>query len=188
MENEEEKSPFHVGEKVAFVDENVRGVVRAVHRDVVVVETEDGFEYKCRLHEIVSQEIAKEGLSAYIKDEDWDYITHDKYSEHRRPTPPSNKAQREIPPRVLDLHIEKLVKSTRGMSSGDMLDYQMRYARAAVENARQSGQKKIVFIHGVGEGILKEELIHMIKGYPRCRYYDAAFYLYGEGATEVEFF
>ena len=188
MDDEEVKSPFHVGEKVAFLDDDVRGKVIAIRADVIVVETEDGFQYKCHKGEIVSQETAADGLTAYIKDADLDYLRHDKYSQRNSPTPPNNKAQREIPPRVLDLHIEKLVKSTRGMSSGDMLDYQMRYARAAVENARQSGHKKLVFIHGVGEGILKEELLHMINGYPRCRYYDAPFYLYGEGATEVEFF
>ncbi|MBQ7762786.1 MAG: hypothetical protein IJ382_04565 [Flavobacteriales bacterium] len=179
---------FSVGEKVAFVDEDIKGVVKSVSGEKVVITTSDGFEYECSPREIVSQEIAEKGLSDFIKDKDWDYVTHDKYAERRRPTPPSNKARREPPVRVLDLHIEKLLKSTRNMSPGDILDYQMRYARAAVENARAAGDKKLVFVHGVGQGVLKEELSYMLKGYPRCRYYDAAYHLYGEGAMEVEFF
>ena len=38
-------SPFRIGEKVAFRDEDVKGVVKRIHRDVIVVETTDGFEY-----------------------------------------------------------------------------------------------------------------------------------------------
>lgn len=181
-------SPFRIGEKVAFRDEDVKGVVKRIHRDVIVVETTDGFEYKCSPREIVSQEIASEALSAFIPDKDWDFVSHDKYNVKRRATPPTNKAQRVVPARVLDLHIEKLVKSTRGMTSGDMLEYQLRYARTAIDAARAERHRRLIFIHGVGDGVLKDELIHMLKGYPRCRYFDAPFHLYGEGATEVEFY
>lgn len=86
---------FSVGEKVAFVDEDIKGVVKSVSGENVVITTSDGFEYECSPREIVSQEIAEKGLSDFIKDKDWDYVTHDKYAERRRPTPPSNKARRE---------------------------------------------------------------------------------------------
>ena len=90
---------------------------------------------------------------------------------------------------MLDLHIEKLVKSPRGMSSGEILDYQLHYARTALEAARREGIiHRMVFIHGVGDGVLKEELRRLISGYARVRFYDASFLLYGEGATEVEFY
>lgn len=181
---------FRIGERVAFVDDDIKGRVKSVkaNGDIVVV-SQDGFDYTCRPSDIVSQEEARAGLSEYIKDADWDYVTNDKYAERRRPTPPSNKNLREAPVRVLDLHIEKLVKSTRGMASGDILDYQLRYARTAVESARREGVvRRMVFVHGVGDGVLKEELRRMLEGYSRTRFYDAAFHVYGEGATEVEFY
>lgn len=105
---------FRVGERVAFVDDEIKGRVKSVGDGKVVVVSDDGFEYRCAPNEIVSQEQAREGLSEYIRDKDWDYLTHDKYAERRRPTPPTNKNLREAPVRVLDLHIEKLVKSPRG--------------------------------------------------------------------------
>ena len=43
---------------------------------------------------------------------------------------------------------------------------------------------KVVFIHGVGEGVLKSELHYLFSRYP-VRFYDASFKKYGLGATEV---
>ena len=62
---------FSVGEKVAFVDEDIKGVVKSVSGEKVVITTSDGFEYECSPREIVSQEIAEKGLSDFIKDKDW---------------------------------------------------------------------------------------------------------------------
>ena len=42
----------------------------------------------------------------------------------------------------------------------------------------------IIFIHGVGEGVLKNELHYLFGRYP-VRFYDASYKKYGLGATEV---
>ena len=42
-----------------------------------------------------------------------------------------------------------------------------------------------VFIHGVGEGVLKLELEYVLKRYEDLTYYDADYQKYGFGATEV---
>ena len=50
------------------------------------------------------------------------------------------------------------------------------------------GQKnrKIVFIHGKGEGVLRNALIKELKHkYKNCSYQDASFQEYGYGATMV---
>ena len=47
---------------------------------------------------------------------------------------------------------------------------------------------KIIFIHGVGKGTLKQELIHALKKYERVRHYEAPFKKYGFGALTVEFY
>ena len=46
----------------------------------------------------------------------------------------------------------------------------------------------MVFIHGVGEGVLKEELNTLLNRYNNVEYYDADFKTYGLGATEVRIF
>ena len=45
--------------------------------------------------------------------------------------------------------------------------------------------QKVVFIHGVGEGVLKLELEYLFKRYDNLKFYDANYQKYGLGATEV---
>ena len=48
--------------------------------------------------------------------------------------------------------------------------------------------QKVVFIHGVGEGVLKLELESLVRRYDNLKYYDADFQKYGRGASEVYIF
>ncbi len=86
----------------------------------------------------------------------------------------------------VDLHINELVDSTAGLSSADMLNLQVdEFRRVMDENLRNHG-RKIVFIHGKGEGVLRnalmKELTHRYKGHD---VQDASFREYGFGATQV---
>ena len=89
-------------------------------------------------------------------------------------------------PLVVDLHVSELLDSTNGMSNADILNYQIdTFRRIMDENLRNKG-KKIVFIHGKGEGILRQaimkELNYRYKGHD---VQDASFREYGYGATQV---
>ena len=42
-----------------------------------------------------------------------------------------------------------------------------------------------MFIHGVGEGVLRTELEFLLGRYPNVAFYDAEYAKYGVGATEV---
>lgn len=86
----------------------------------------------------------------------------------------------------VDLHIHELVDNIRGLSNADMLNMQIdEFRRVMDENLRHKGQK-IVFIHGKGEGVLRQallkELAHRYKGH---EVQDASFREYGFGATQV---
>ena len=83
------------------------------------------------------------------------------------------------------MHINQLVPSTRGMSNYDMLNIQIETAKRQLDFAMQKRIQKIVFIHGVGEGVLKEELYSLFRRYENVNYYDADYQKYGLGATEV---
>lgn len=87
---------------------------------------------------------------------------------------------------VVDLHIHELVDSTAGLSNADMLNLQVDHFRKVMdENLKHHGQK-IVFIHGKGEGVLRnallKELNYRYKGHD---VQDASFKEYGFGATQV---
>lgn len=90
-------------------------------------------------------------------------------------------------PLVVDLHIDELVDSTRGLSSADMLNLQVdQFCKVMDENLRNHG-RKIVFIHGKGDGVLRaailKELNYRYKGHD---VQDASFQEYGYGATQVK--
>ncbi len=85
----------------------------------------------------------------------------------------------------VDLHIHELLETTAGMSKGDMLEYQLdTFRKVLVENKNNKG-RKIVFIHGVGNGVLKQCIRHELQKYPRYIVQDASFQEYGWGATMV---
>ena len=87
---------------------------------------------------------------------------------------------------VVDLHAEKLLDNTGGMSSADILNYQLDHFRRIMKEHRHEKGKKIIFIHGKGEGVLRHAIIHeLVYRYRPCTYQDASFQEYGYGATQV---
>ncbi len=108
-------------------------------------------------------------------------------AEGRRPeTPKVSKSSRTTDLLEVDLHIDALLPDTRGLENKDMLDAQMAHVRTVMEqNAGRKGLR-IVFIHGVGAGVLKGELRRFVeRKYPKCHFQDASFREYGFGATMV---
>jgi hypothetical protein len=86
----------------------------------------------------------------------------------------------------IDLHIDQIIDNFREMTPGEIMDVQMARFRTALEGAIHSNTKRIVFIHGVGNGKLKYELRKALdQDYPRLSYQDASFAEYGFGATMV---
>lgn len=85
----------------------------------------------------------------------------------------------------LDLHIEELVDSVQGMSNHEMLQLQLRRFQQALNKAVQQGCKKLVVIHGVGNGRLKSEILSILKNYPEYEVHDASYKRYGYGATQI---
>ena len=86
----------------------------------------------------------------------------------------------------VDLHIDELLDNSNGMSPAEILNYQIdRFREIMDANLKNFGQK-IVFIHGKGEGVLRQgllkELNHRYKGHD---VQDASFQEYGFGATQV---
>ena len=86
----------------------------------------------------------------------------------------------------VDLHAGELLQTTRGMSAGDIKEYQLNVFRKTMnEHIKHKGQR-IVFIHGKGEGALRSAIVYELKHkYKNCTFQDASFQQYGFGATMV---
>ncbi|MDE5857519.1 MAG: DUF2027 domain-containing protein [Muribaculaceae bacterium] len=86
----------------------------------------------------------------------------------------------------VDLHIAELVDTTRGLSNADMLNLQVDEFRRVMDSNLKNHGQKIVFIHGKGEGILRQALMKELNyRYKGHLVQDASFREYGYGATQV---
>jgi hypothetical protein len=87
----------------------------------------------------------------------------------------------------VNLHIHEIVEDYSGLSEGEILKIQLKKFYDALEKAINANIKKIVFIHGLGNGKLKYEIRKAIDtGYPDLTYQDASFKEYGFGATLIK--
>ncbi|MDA3781559.1 MAG: DUF2027 domain-containing protein [Bacteroidales bacterium] len=86
----------------------------------------------------------------------------------------------------VDLHIEELVDDYRELSNTEIIEIQKARFSTVLDGEIIAGTKKVVFIHGVGNGRLKLEIRKLLqRKYPKLRYQDASFKEYGYGATMV---
>ncbi len=175
---------FSKGNKVAVLDDVLKGTVVAVNADVISIEDADGMIYQFHPSELVKIETEQHELSKFSD------INHpllrQKITQKSKKKSVFVKEKKEIVMEV-DLHIHQLTNSTRGMDNFDMLSLQVATARRKIEYCIQKKISKIVFIHGIGAGVLKTELHYLFNKYP-VKYYDASYQKYGSGATEVYVF
>lgn len=85
----------------------------------------------------------------------------------------------------VDLHIEELIDSHSGLTNSQILNIQVSHFEQELDAAMAGGIKKIIFIHGIGNGRLKHELVSILKTIEGISYHDASYKKYGFGATEV---
>lgn len=87
----------------------------------------------------------------------------------------------------VDLHIPELVDDYRNLTPTEMLTIQINHFRKKLEEyILIPSVKRVVFIHGVGNGTLKLEIRKILSHeYSHYDYQDASFKEYGYGATMV---
>jgi dsDNA-specific endonuclease/ATPase MutS2 len=175
---------FNKGDQVSVLDEDVNGVVLTVAGKQVIIETTDGFLMTYFVNELLKINNTS-NLMDTIKRINIVDIVKEKEISKPRSFVKERKDKREIPAPEFDLHIEKLVPNKRGMSNYDILTLQAETAKRHIEFAIKNRIPKIVFIHGVGEGVLKSELDFLLGRYDNIAFQDGNYQKYGQGATEV---
>lgn len=176
---------YSKGDYVSVLDEDLSGVIKAIVGNTITIETEDGFVLDFESSEIVKMESPKALQSNVFDHDSLQSVRLEKQDSHKRKQPPKKTKQGFEPTMEVDLHINQLVKSTKGMSNHDMLTLQLDTARHKLNFALKKRVQKLVFIHGVGEGVLKLELEYLFGKYDGLKFYDANYQKYGLGATEV---
>jgi len=174
---------FQLGDKVALLNEPINGTIIKISNEKVVILTEDEFEYECSIQEIVQNSNFIDLLDEVINENPNFNKTLSSVKISKKKYKNNNKS--EII--EVDLHIHELVSSEKGMSNYEMLQIQINTAKNNLDMAIKNRRQRIVFIHGIGAGILKKELYKLFKKYP-LEHYDASYQKYGRGATEVYIF
>jgi len=85
----------------------------------------------------------------------------------------------------VDLHIDTLMGKSNNIDDTLKLKKQLDVFRQCLDSAMDNNFHKVIFIHGVGVGVLKMEIQRMLKGYDNVQFRDAPISRYGIGATEV---
>jgi hypothetical protein len=113
-------------------------------------------------------------------------IKHKEHDSKKMNLKPESKSSKSTEQREIDLHIQELLDDFSAMSAMEIIDYQMDYFRKEMQIAIVDRVKKIIFIHGKGDGVLKTEIRQELKtNYRKYQYQDASFQQYGFGATLV---
>ncbi|EAQ48889.1 MULTISPECIES: Smr/MutS family protein [Leeuwenhoekiella] len=174
------RTQFKIGQSVTLLDDDLSGIITQISAEAISIITSDGFEFDVNAHEIVPDKTLDLDF-----DQNLDSLIKEKESFYKKRKKPVAKAKGVVPPMEVDLHIHQLTKSERGMTAHDKLNLQIDTARRKLEFAINKRIQRVVFIHGVGEGVLKAELEYLFSRYDTIKFYDANYQRYGLGATEV---
>lgn len=174
---------FEIGDKVSVIDDAIDGVVTKVNLNEITITTDDDFVMQFKAEELVK--ISKSTLTNLFSSTTVSQVLSEKETPTKRSFTKEKKSKKDEFVLEVDLHIEKLVPSIKGLSNYEILNIQMDTAKGQIEFAIRNRMQKLVFIHGVGEGVLKSELEFLLGRYEQIRFQQASFQKYGFGATEV---
>lgn len=95
--------------------------------------------------------------------------------------------QFQTPLSVVDLHIEKIASNYEVLNNSEILDLQIKTFESNLEYAIASGLDEITFIHGVGNGVLKNQIQKYLSKHKNVAWFeDAQKQKFGYGATKVK--
>ena len=170
------------GDRVSVISDTIKGKITHIKGERVFIVDEFGFERNYKSAELVvikgDYKLQDHELSKDIEEK-----VKNQINENKQP----------LRSFEIDLHIEELVDSHQYMTNHEILTRQMTVCRGFIQNAIEMRTKKIVLIHGKGEGVLKSEIhlyLNKIRNFNgiSLEYHDASYAEYGVGgATEVIF-
>ncbi len=176
--------PFLIDDKVELINDSLKGVITSIDKQLISILSENGFTYTFHKSELIS----RKEINSSVLNDSFNLDMVEKKSTISKNSHPKIKLSPKIKKNnqtlEVDLHIHQLIDSEKGMTNYDMLSLQVQTAKKELENAIQKKLKRIVFIHGIGEGILKKELHQMLEKY-HVEISEASYNKYGQGATEV---
>jgi len=169
---------FKKGDRVEFLNEVGGGLVVGHEKGLVSVEDEDGFIFSFPENELVLKVDWQPKIGGDRLNNKIPARTTDETDGYRM-------VQGRMPYMEVDLHIHMVVDSTRNLSNHEMVVVQLSHFEKTLKEARRRRLGKVVYIHGIGKGRLRNELRKRLKSLSNCDFEDADYSRYGMGATQV---
>ena len=187
-----------VGDRVKFLNDVGEGFVLEIKGDIYVVEDDDGFDRECKTNDLINVGTEDEEREMYgNKLPDLSEVLARDISEFQQ-----KKIQEEFELKYanaratnqkqrgefieVDLHFHELIEDMSGLKDRTKLDIQLNHFERMMKIAAEQRIRRVVFIHGVGQGVLRHQIrSRLVMYYPNCTVRDANPREYGSGATEV---
>lgn len=164
---------FKVGDNILLKKEKQSGVIVKINSLYKVqIKTSDGFDINVSVKDIILVDPLTDKQSAYG--------TEFYHKDFPKSKILSAKQQRSQTILKVDLHIDVLNADYQHMDNFEIVQLQLKHCQNKLEYALNSRITKVVIVHGIGAGVLKKEVHHLLKNY-KLRYYLSK----DGGATEV---
>ena len=172
---------FHTGDRVSVINDAITGTVKTIDGDRITIVSDEGFDMVFQSNELVLEPetwLEHKHMTGF-----WSKKKVDQDSKPKKA--PVKRSKSGTQPMIVDLHIEKLVRNPSKMAKWELLDFQINSAKNQLDWALSKRKERIIFIHGIGEGVLKAELETLLRRYDNIRFYPANASEFGAGAIEV---
>lgn len=181
---------FSKGDRVIFVNDTGRGKVLEVFPNgELLVEDENGFDYRMKPDAVMKEQGNLNKAMDQIDEYDIqvaagkDQRKMSKLEQQIVHAEPYTKYSPDV--LEVDLHIENLVDHPKKLENGQIVEIQLKVFERMLQKAIEQRKRKAIFIHGVGQGVLRAEIRQLLSFYPNVSVQDASYKDYGYGATEV---
>jgi len=160
------------GDRIAVIDDELEGIVTEINGNQITFESPEGFTYTYSKEKVV-----------VVAPDFQQKIERQKIQPKEPPkATQKKKATRDKP--VFDLHLDVIQQRHHHLSDAQKLEIQLQEVRRILHKMQVKNQKEFVLIHGVGAGVLRREILKILRE-KDYQYSDASYVKYGNGALLV---
>jgi len=166
---------YKVGQRIVFVDEPGEGkILEVMPNNLFLIEDEHGFSRVYLKSKITPIRVPVTVLNAI------NHVPIEKAGIAAKKTPQKHNGS----PIIIDLHIHELVEMHENWTNSQIVNYQMDFLKKQIDVLMKRRVKIVHIIHGVGEGVLRNEVRQFLRKFANCEINDLSYTRNGFGATE----